>query len=379
MSRRGENIYKRKDGRWEGRYIKGHTVAGKAKYGSVYGKTYTEVKEKLVSARAISTNSLARIQTRSISMSDALNLWLQSVQRNVKEATYARYYHLVESHIKPELGFYAINLITPTIIENYINELLTKGRLDKEGGLSTKTTIEILTIIKNVLNHAQYLGYAVPVHLLTRINIKKKEKPIRVLSVSEQQRLESVLLTNVDPIKFGILLSLYTGIRLGELCALRWDCVDLKLGVLKIQQTMQRIQNTDPAAKTRTKIIFTDPKTQNSARTIPLPPNLILLAVNFQSSPDSFVLTGLVEKYIEPRTMQNHFKKIVQESGLMDVNYHVLRHTFATRCVEIGFEIKSLSEILGHSTVNITLNRYVHSSFELKRENMNKLTFRATV
>ena len=175
------------------------------------------------------------------------------------------------------------------------------------------------------------------------------------------------------------MLSLYTGIRLGELCALRWNCVDLNLGIIKVKQTMQRRQNTDPAEERRTKIVFTDPKTQTSSRTIPLPASLLMLAYSFQSTPNSFVLTGSSEKYIEPRTMQNHFKRIIQESGISSVNYHALRHTFATRCVEVGFEIKTLSEILGHATVNITLNRYVHSSFELKRQNMNKLTLREPV
>ena len=378
MSRRGENIYKRKDGRWEGRYIKNYTADNKPKYGYVYGKTYSEVKEKLIRAKAVPTSNVSVNKAKSVSFNEVLTLWLLSVQRNVKEATYARYFHLVETHIRPKLGVYALDLITPSVIECYINELLTHGRLDGNGGLSPKTATEILTIIKTVIDHAQYLGYGVSM-TPTKINIKKKENHIRVLSASEQQQLERVLLTNIDTVKFGVLLSLYTGIRLGELCALRWNCVDLKLGIIKVQQTMQRIQNTDPTEERRTKIIFTDPKTQTSSRTIPLPAAILLIANSFQASPNSFVLTGSPEKYIEPRTMQNHFKRIIRESGIPNVNYHALRHTFATRCVEVGFEIKTLSEILGHATVNITLNRYVHSSFELKRQNMNKLKFRNSV
>lgn len=377
MSRRGENIYKRKDGRWEGRYIKKHHTDSKVKYGYVYGKTYSEVKEKLINAKTI-LKQHTECKAKSISLNEILTLWLLSVQRNVKEATYARYHHLVEKHIKPELGTYTIDCITPTVIERYINDLLDHGRIDGKGGLSSKTTSEILTIIKTTLNYARYLGYEVPLSL-SKINIKKKENRIRVLSTSEQQQLEKVLLANTDTIKFGILLSLYTGIRLGELCALRWECVDLKSGVIKIQQTMQRIQNTNPDMEARTKIIFTEPKTQTSLRTIPLPTALLPLANSFQASSGSFILTGSPDNYMEPRTLQNHFKKIVKESGIADVNYHALRHTFATRCVEVGFEIKTLSEILGHTTVNITLNRYVHSSFELKRQNMNKLTFRDDV
>lgn len=378
MSRRGENIYKRKDGRWEGRYIKSYTADNKAKYGYVYGKTYSEAKEKLICAKAVPSTNASVCKAKSVSLNEVLNLWLLSVQRNVKEATYARYYHLVEAHIRAELGAYAIDRITPTVIENYISELLVHGRLDGKGGLSPKTATEILTIIKTVIDYAQYLGYGISM-TPSKINIKKKENHIRVLSASEQQQLEKVLLTNIDTVKFGVLLSLYTGIRLGELCALRWNCVDLKSGIIKVQQTMQRIQNTDPTEERRTKIIFTDPKTQTSSRTIPLPAAVLLIANSLQASPNSFVLTGSPEKYIEPRTMQNHFKRIIRESGIPNVNYHALRHTFATRCVEVGFEIKTLSEILGHATVNITLNRYVHSSFELKRQNMNKLTFRDSV
>ena len=378
MSRRGENIYKRKDGRWEGRYIKKYNAAKKAQYGYVYGKTYSEAKEKLINAKAIPAIKAPDCIAQHISLNEVLTLWLLSVQRNVKEATYARYHHLVESHIRPELGNYDVDHITPAVIENYINDLLAHGRLDGTGGLSAKTATEILTVIKAAINHAQYLGYSISLPL-SKINIKKRENNIRVLSVLEQQQLERVLLTNVNPVKFGVLLSLYTGIRLGELCALRWSCVDLKSGIIEVQQTMQRIQNTNPAEEKRTKIVFTDPKTQNSTRTIPLPATLLLLANSFQSSPNAFVLTGSSEKYIEPRTMQNHFKKIIQESGIIDANYHALRHTFATRCVEVGFEIKTLSEILGHASVNITLNRYVHSSFGLKRQNMNKLTLRDIV
>ena len=137
---------------------------------------------------------------------------------------------------------------------------------------------------------------------------------------------------------------------------------------------MQRIQAIDGAALTKTKIIITEPKSKCSVRNIPLPSFLVEIANGFMADPQAFILSGEVNHYIEPRTMQNHFKSYVAESGIQNVNFHALRHTFATRCVELGFEIKSLSEILGHANVNITLNRYVHSSFELKHSNMNKLT-----
>lgn len=124
----------------------------------------------------------------------------------------------------------------------------------------------------------------------------------------------------------------------------------------------------------KTKIVITEPKSKCSVRDIPLPPFLVDMARQFSAPPQAFVLTGDINRFVEPRTMQNRFKTYVETSGIGNANFHALRHTFATRCVEVGFEIKSLSEILGHANVNITLNRYVHSSFELKCSNMNKLT-----
>ena len=195
-----------------------------------------------------------------------------------------------------------------------------------------------------------------------------------VLTIQEQKKLTSLLLDSTDLYKLGILISLYTGIRIGELCALKWENINLSNKTLKINETMQRIQNMNPNENTKTKIVITEPKSSGSIRDIPIPVFLIPVIKEFQDKPDTYLLTGKRNKYIEPRTMQNCFKRFIKESGLRSVNYHALRHTFATRCVEVGFELKSLSEILGHSNVNITLNRYVHSSFELKSINMNKLS-----
>lgn len=170
----------------------------------------------------------------------------------------------------------------------------------------------------------------------------------------------------------GVLLSLYTGIRVGELCALQWEDFDLAHSKLKIRKTMQRIQDLGNGSVSKTKIVITEPKSQCSIREIPLPLFIVDVAKKFASNPKAYILTG-TDRYIEPRTMQNRFKSYVKECNVEPANFHVLRHTFATRCVEVGFEVKSLSEVLGHANVNITLNRYVHSSFELKHSNMNKL------
>lgn len=197
---------------------------------------------------------------------------------------------------------------------------------------------------------------------------------MRVLTLLEEEALVRVLLDDIDQYKFGVMLSLYTGIRIGELCALQWDNLCLPSATLKVRKTMQRIQDKNVGATSKTRVIITEPKSQCSIRDIPLPVFILELARRFESSPKTFVLSGDKSRYVEPRTMQNRFKKYIRDSGIADANFHTTRHTFATRCVEVGFDIKTLSEILGHANVNITLNRYVHSSFDLKCSNMSKLS-----
>lgn len=373
MSKKGENIYKRKDGRWEGRYIKFYDGLGKAKYGYIYGKTYGEAKLKLQEAQAKLKDGILPENKRTVLYSEVLVSWLQSVRINVKESTYMRYKQLISKHITAELGKYPINKISSQLVERFVEEKLINGRLDGNGGLSPKTVTDIITIVKSSMDYAAYNGLSVTCNL-SKLSVKKKEKEMRVLTIDEQKKLASVLLNEMDLYKLGVFISLYTGIRIGELCALKWENLNIECKTLKIRETMQRIQSPEETETSKTKIVFTEPKSKCSIRDIPLPDFLIDIIKKFQGSPKAYVLTGDKNRYVEPRTMQNRFQKYVQESGIEKANYHSLRHTFATRCVEVGFEVKSLSEILGHANVNITLNRYVHSSFELKSNNMNKLS-----
>lgn len=371
MPRKGENIYKRKDGRWEGRYIQSYDAVGKAKYCYIYGKTYGEVKRKLFDERSTPQKPNTAGQN-TLTYDEVLDLWLYSSHMNTKESTYARYAHLINTHIKPQLGKYQLSRLSTEIIETFVKTQLSNGRLDNTGGLAPKTVTDILTIIKSTIEYADYKGLPVICNL-SKLTIKKKEKEMRVLTQSEQNALIAVLTDDMDLYKFGVLLSLYTGIRIGELCALQWEDFNITRTTMKIRKTMQRIQDTENRTFSKTKIVITEPKSQCSVREIPLPSFVTDISHQFVSNPKSYILTGS-ERYIEPRTMQNRFKSYIKASGISDANFHALRHTFATRCVEVGFEIKTLSEILGHANVNITLNRYVHSSFELKCSNMNKLS-----
>ena len=376
MPLKGENIYKRKDGRWEGRYIRFYDENEKAKYGYVYAKTYVEVKQKLLEKKAAASRQPDNISGQRISYNEVLDAWLQSSRMNIKESTYARYVHLINTHIRPHLGNYQISKISTQRIERFLEQQLERGRLDNGRPLSPKTVTDILTIVKSTMEYAKYHNLNVICNL-KKLTIKKREKEMRVLCQSEQNALIQVLMHEMDLYKFGVLLALYTGIRIGELCALQWEDLNMKTATLKIRKTMQRIQDTRVGAASKTKVIITEPKSQCSFREIPLPGFITDIANEFIDHPKAFILTGDKKKYVEPRTMQNRFKGYVCESGIRQANFHALRHTFATRCVEVGFELKSLSEVLGHANVNITLNRYVHSSFDLKHTNMNKLAFLA--
>lgn len=376
MSKKGENIYKRKDGRWEGRYIRFYDENGKAKYGYVYSKTYHETKQKLIKKRNEMDTQYENSLDSTVLYSELLDAWLRSVKINVKESTYACYSHLIDTHIRTHLGQYPISKISTQLVEKFIKNQLSYGRLKDGSALSPKTVTDILTIVKSSMEYAKYNGLHVICNLC-KLTIKKRDREMRVLSLSEQKSLLNTLQDDMDLFKFGVLISLYTGIRVGELCALQWGDFCISHSILRIRKTMQRIQDTNPDATTKTKVIITSPKSLCSIRDIPLPSFIVDIAKQFVNDPTTFILTGDKNRYVEPRTMQNKFKSFITESKIDNANFHCLRHTFATRCVEVGFEIKSLSEILGHANVNITLNRYVHSSFDLKCHNMNKLSFPA--
>lgn len=362
MPRRGENIYKRKDGRWEGRYIKGHDINGKAQYGYVYGKTYSEVKQSLKNSHSKIIDSKGSATKSSVVYESVLLSWLESQRLNIKESTYARYHQIVYTHLIPDIGSVKIERMTTKLIESYLAQLIESGRVDGTGGLSSKTTSDILAIIKATVEYAEYNNYPLQCKL-GKVNIKQHKKEMRVLSVEEQQKLTLILLDDTDLIKFGVLLSLYTGIRIGELCALKWGNLRIVDGVLSVKETMQRIKDTSNHSVSKTKIVFTEPKSKCAVRDIPLPEFIISIAKGLQGNDSSYVLTGEKNRYVEPRTMQNRFKSLLRESQISDANYHALRHTFATRCIEVGFELKTLSEILGHSNVNITLSVFPKNCF----------------
>lgn len=373
MPRRGENIYKRKDGRWEARYIKQHSSDGKAIYGYLYAKSYREVKAKLLNRMNSYKESDEEAKQGNIqpySFLAAAEGWMSSLTPHVKVSTLNRYRNLLELYINPKIGSQELDEITDTVIETHCRELLQHGKQDGTG-LSPKTVSDVLAVIRSVMRFASQNGSDISCDG-RGIRIKQSAKRLRVFSRAEQEQLCHCLLSQPDGCNMGILVCLFTGLRIGEICALKWSDISIPDQTIHVQRTMQRVQDSDGTSKT--KIIISSPKSACSIRSIPVPDELFELILSYGADKSGYFLTNSEAKFIEPRSMQYRFKKILKESNIMDANFHVLRHTFATRCVEAGFDVKSLSEILGHSSVNLTMNRYVHPSMDLKKENMQRLS-----
>ena len=350
MPRYGNNIYKRADGRFEGRYIKSCS-GGKTQYGYIYSRNYNEVKTKLDAVKSMSVI----VASSKITMAKYLLLWLEEIKPNIKESTYMLYLHNVNNHLIPAIGKIKLQAVTAEQITALIRS---------KSELAPKTIYGIF----GVLNSA--LSYAVERRLLAynpRANVrlpKLSQKSVEVFTSEQQARLES----SCD---IGIMICLYTGLRIGEVCSLKWGDIDLRNGTLHVRRTVQRIKNTQEGAKT--KVINTPPKTQFSERNIPIPQFLIDRLLSQKNLSDAYVLS-IKGRQMEPRTYQYRFKKLLQRLGLPPLPFHSLRHTFSTRALELGFDVKTLSDILGHYNANITLRTYAHSIMEHKRTQMNLLS-----
>lgn len=365
MSKRGENIYRRKDGRWEARYKKGRRQDGTICYGYCYGKTYREAKEKSIRASTEVRNSQRQHKSHG-SVADYCDEWFRLKRSCIRESTYIKYETILEKYIKPELGAYFAESLSQLRIEQFSYRLLHESKL------SVKTVRDILTILHSVLEYA--VGQNPAMRPVTIVYPKEQQKARRVLTREEQQKFTEYLMKDEDVCKFGVLLAMLTGLRIGEICALKWSDISLQDRTISVSRTMQRIKNVVSAENAKTRITVSAPKSRMSERLIPLNEYVQKLCQKWQvQDSEAYILTGTHERYLEPRALQYRIQRYTKECGLEGVHFHTLRHSFATRCIEAGFEIKSLSEILGHSTTKITLDCYVHSSMRLKRENMERL------
>lgn len=361
MARKGENIFYRKDGRWEARYFKEYDENHRIIYGYVYGKTYLEAKKKKNEKLLCLNMEQKRKARQKKTLNDGIDEWLVQKKLIVKESTYARYYSIVNVHIRPVLGNIKLSYLTYDKIVRFIN-IQTESRENKI--LTNRTIRDIVVVLKQILNYLE-IYYKI-------ISPKPEKKEISILKKEEQRKLEEYLMAHIKPNYLGILLSLYAGLRIGEVCALHWKDIDLEERKIHINHTIMRIQDSDVAHKT--KIIMSEPKTVQSKRTIPIPSCLLSILKKLKSLDEDYVLTN-TEHFIEPRTYYNHYLKVLRSLKIENHKYHTLRHTFATRCIELGFDPKTLCEILGHADIKITLSLYVHPSDDMKIKSMEKLSF----
>ena len=470
MARHGENIRKRKDGRWEGRYLVYSKEEGRKLYRSVYGRSYGEAKEKLIVkkyhlinedeaeneyaetktnnqekrrgrrkgsgngdglkddmdkthiegkaseeifneekvggeisneadisreisneadiSREISNEATAgriifnegnastgnsnrkgmteksdgyemqeRKATKILEFSIIASEWLTMVKTFRKPSTYVKYQIIYRNYLKNQFKNAELSALTSPFVQEKVS-----------AALSESIGKSIYCVLNQILKYAAE-KYAVFIPSLKRPAAHLPKKLINVFSRKEQSRLLAALYHKTDRFKAAVLLCLHTGLRLGELCALKWTDIDMKNQFVLIARSVQRLYVD--GHQTKTILLEAPPKSVHSRREIPLPPEMFKLFPEY-SKEKEYVFGG--DRPVDPRTMQNQFKKILEEAAIENKNFHALRHTFSTNCIEGGADAKSLSELLGHSDVQITLNRYVHPSMDTKLKHLEGLS-----
>ena len=353
------SVYHRHDGRYEGRIPNGKSEDGKRKFRYILARSKEKVIEKMAE---IYDNSKGKICGKTVD--EVYTEYYNSIQHRVKESTAANYRMKAQKHILPFIGNKQIDSVTEEDICKFIYE-------KQNSGLSARYIVDILILIKALFKYAVRIYHIF--NPVDGISFQRKKSPeIQLLDKQEQEQLQRYIAENQNETTLGIALSMSTGIRIGELCALQWKDIDIEKRILTVSKTLQRIQC--PTETARTKLIITEPKSESSKRNIPIPECTAEFLKKFKNDSNKYLLSGN-EKPTEPRTIQYRFSKILKNVKLPSVHFHALRHMFACKCVKLGFDIKALSEIMGHSSVEITLNRYVHSSFEEKKNFMGRLNF----
>lgn len=364
MSKRGENIYKRKDGRWEGRYIKGRKQDGKIQYGYVYSKNYKTVQDKLIKMKYLFRRDNQDRQSYSGTVKQWLMYWLETETKNrVKLSSYASYQYKIEHYIFPSLGDCQLCHLNSEQIQKLISEL-------RRQQLSVNTIKTILAIFKQGINSAIQAEYLIR-NPFDGIQIPTEQKTkVKALSLEVQRKIETIAEKN--PNGFPTFLALYTGMRIGEISGLQWSDIDFERDAILVKHTYQRMPLSQ--GKHKTQLSLSRAKSSSSERMIPLGKVIKKMLLNWRSQvPDSRFVFENNGHPIEPRLLTYHFKKITKEIGIPDIHFHQLRHTFATRCLEAQENIAVISAILGHNSVKTTLDIYTDALTFQKRTMIEKM------
>ncbi len=295
-----------------------------------------------------------------------LPIWYEYHTQFIKESTSCGYGFWIHKHIIPILGDYKLKEISQSVLQTFALEKLKNGKLKGKGGINKESVKNTVMVLKLALDYAFKKGTIKPFNMDIRYPKTTKDTKVKVFTKGEQKKLTKHLIKNLDYPNIGILISLYCGIRIGELCALQWRDIDLYNKCVKIRKTLQRVSPVNG----KSKVIIGKPKSNSSIRVVPIPDFLVDILKKEAQDDEFYVCRGL-SKYAEPRTFREYYKKNLDTLGIAFKNFHSLRHTFATRCVEFGVDPKTISELMGHSTVNITLNLYVHANDEQKNSAVN--------
>lgn len=362
MSRRGENIYKRKDGRWEGRVLQ---QDGKYRY--FYAKAYREVKGKMKDYQEdglpLQTQT-GMIQT----VSDQFLNWIEGdIRHQVKPSTYENYQYCIQKYIVPFFSQIKETQITAASAAQFT------CYIRRNEAISESYQRKILTIFKTALKKI-LKNSPDSASVIEAVKLPKmKGNEVQVFSTREQQLIEHAALNAENRRALGLILCFYSGIRLGELCGLKWSDFDWDAGTMSVMRTVTRAKNFGQEGS-KTILHIGTPKSRTSIRKIPLPASIIQQARALgcdQKSESCYILSDDKEP-LDPRSYQKLFQKILIQAGVKARKFHAIRHTFATRALELGVDIKTLSELLGHSSVSITLNIYAHSLLEQKKIAIDK-------
>lgn len=319
--------------------------------------------------REIGDMRAADVRRQSVTLESLCERWQQSVKPAVKPSTYACYLTMIEKHIQGKLGAVQVSELTNKMVEDFINDR-------QKQGLSAGTVRLLLFLLKSVIQTGEEMGIQ-PAETLYLKLPRQAGKRKEIMEWEDFHKMVCYLLTSRKCFDLGLLISLGTGIRVGELCGMRWEDIDLNAGILRVRRTVSRIRNVDEGQADsggKTVLQIGTPKTGSSVRDIPLSRFLTeRLRERFYErrfSPQTYVLTGS-GRVMEPRSVQRRFKNLLRRCGIQPVSVHSLRHSFASKWIEQGFDSKALSEILGHSSVKITMDIYVHSTMNQKKNYMD--------
>ena len=303
--------------------------------------------------------------------SEWLNLWLENyVKPNTKKRTYSRYAEIVNQHLNPRIGEIGIEKLTPLDLQRVVTELLEDGNLKTSKGLSVNSVNSIMSVVRISLKAAITAGVITDNAGDKVRRPKPAEKKVTCFTLNEQKKIEQSALKSDNGKMIGVILCLYTGLRIGELLALEWSDIDFVKCELFVTKTSHDTKDENGEFCRS----IDKPKTASSNRVIPLPRQIIpVLKAARQKSAGEYVVCSKKGNGLYVRSYQQTYKRLLKTANVPYKNFHSLRHTFATRALECGMDVKTLSEILGHKSPTITLNRYVHSLMEHKKEMMNKL------